>query len=121
MSPTKFKSSQVYLERILEHIEKVREYLQKTSREDFEKGGMAFDAICMQLSQMGENVNKLEKGSERIVEKFPDTVNWKQIKGLRNRIDHDYPWLETHKIWDIATNHLDDLEKGIKAILKKRY
>jgi uncharacterized protein with HEPN domain len=70
---------------------------------------------------LGENVIKLEKGSERITETFPDTVNWKSLKGLRNRIDHDYPWLENDKIWDVATQHLDDLETGVKEILNKRY
>ena len=121
MSAKKFKSSQVYLERMLEHIEKVQSYLGSTTWEKFENGGMEFDAICMQLSQLGENVNKLERGSERIVETLPNTVDWKQIKGLRNRIDHDYPWLENDKIWEAATKHLDGLKEGIKEILKKRY
>lgn len=105
----------------MEHIEKVQFYLKSTTWEKFERGGMEFDAICMQLSQLGENVNKLEKGSERIVETFPNVVDWKQIKGLRNRIDHDYPWLENDKIWEAATKHLDRLKEGIKEILKKRY
>ena len=121
MSAKKFKSSQIYLERMLDHIEKIRSYVISSSWEEFKKGDLYFDAICMQLSQLGENAIKLEKGSERITETFPDTVNWKSLKGLRNRIDHDYPWLENDKIWDVATQHLDELESGIKEILKKRY
>ena len=121
MSEKKFKSSQIYLERMLAHIEKIKSYVSSTTLNEFKKGGIHFDAICMQLSQLGENVASLEKAKERITETFSQTVNWKALKGLRNRIDHDYPWLESEKIWEIASSSLDELEEGIKEILKKRY
>ena len=75
----------------------------------------------MQLSQIGENVSKIEKSSDRIVETFPKTINWKALKGLRNRIDHDYTWLEADVIWEMLDDNISNLKDGVKEILKKRY
>lgn len=121
MSPKNYKSSQVYLERILVHIHKIKKYKNEISFELFNKRERDYDAICMQLSQVGENISKLEKSSERLIEKFPHLVNWKALKGLRNRIDHDYTWLEADKVWSLLEENLDELENGIKEILKKRF
>ncbi len=121
MSPKNYKSSQVYLERILVHIHKIKKYKNEISFELFNKRERDYDAICMQLSQVGENISKLEKSSERLIEKFPHLVNWKALKGLRNRIDHDYTWLEADKVWSLLEENLEELENGIKEILKKRF
>lgn len=106
---------------MIKHISKLKKYRERISFEDFKKQDEEYDAICMQLSQIGENVSKIEKSSDKIVEHFPNSVNWKALKGLRNRIDHDYTWLEAGKIWAMLDSDLDDLERGTKEILSKRY
>ena len=116
-----YKTAQVYLERMLEHIKKVRKYKADLTFDKFKEQEQEYDAICMQLSQLGENVSKIEQSADKIIEIFPDFVNWKSLKGLRNRIDHDYTWLESEKIWSMLEENLDDLEFGVKRILKKRY
>ncbi|OFZ45974.1 MAG: hypothetical protein A2381_00245 [Bdellovibrionales bacterium RIFOXYB1_FULL_37_110] len=121
MSPKDYKTAQIYLERIIEHINKIRKYKKGLSLKKFKEQDQEYDAICMQLSQIGENVSKIEISMDKIIEKFPSAVNWKALKGLRNKIDHDYTWLETDKIWVMLENDFDDLESGVKNILKKRY
>lgn len=121
MSGKSYKSSQLYLERILEHIQKIQKYKLNLSFETFKKRDQDYDAICMQLSQIGENVAKIERASDRIIESFPSTINWKSLKGLRNRIDHDYTWLEVERVWEVLEDNLTNLESGAKYILRKRY
>ena len=121
MSQKNYKTAQVYLERMLEHIVKIKTYKKKLSFKKFKDQEQDFDAICMQLSQIGENVSKIEKSTDRIIDTFPKAVNWKALKGLRNRIDHDYTWLEAEKIWEMLEENLDELELGVKSILKKRF
>jgi uncharacterized protein with HEPN domain len=75
----------------------------------------------MQLSQLGENVAKVESSPDRILETFPTAIKWKALKGLRNRIDHDYTWLESERVWEMLEDEMADLKDGIKLILKKRY
>ncbi len=121
MSPKDYKSAQIYLERIISHIEKIRKYKKGLSLKKFKEQNLEYDAICMQLSQIGESVSKIEKSTDRIIEHFPNTINWKALKGLRNRIDHDYAWLEAEKIWAMLENDIEQLESGVKNILAKRY
>ncbi len=120
-SKKEYKSAQIYLERMLEHIEKIEKYKEGLTFEIFSAQEQDYDAICMQLSQLGENVSKIEKSPDRILETFPSVVKWKTLKGLRNRIDHDYTWLESERVWDILEKDIDDLKEGLKSILAKRY
>ena len=121
MSQKKYKSSQIYLERMLEHIEKIEVYMTDLKFDKFNEQGLEYDAICMQLSQLGENVSKIEKCEDRIIDKYPMAVNWRSLKGLRNRIDHDYTWLETEIVWKMLDENIDELREGIVNILNKRY
>lgn len=121
MSKKDYKTSEIYLKRMLEHIDKIKIYKTDLSYETFKRQEQDYDAICMQLSQLGENVTKIEKGSDRIIDSFPNDVKWKTLKGLRNRIDHDYTWLEVDQLWDMLQNNIDELESGVKNILHKRY
>ncbi len=121
MSKKSYKSAEVYLNRMLEHIKKIELYKKDLSYETFKRQEQDYDAICMQLSQLGENVSKIEKSPDRIIESFPKAVNWKALKGLRNRIDHDYTWLEVDAIWEMLNNNISDLRVGIQEILKKMY
>lgn len=116
-----YKSAQVYLERMLDHVERVEKYKEGLSFDKFSKQERDYDAICMQLSQIGENVSKIEKSPDRVLENFPKAIKWKALKGLRNRIDHDYTWLESERIWEMLEDDIDDLKLGIQLILKKRY
>ena len=121
MSARNYKTAQIYLERIIEHVNKINKYMKGLSFKKFNEQNQDYDAICMQLSQIGENVSKIENSADRIIEKFPNAINWKSLKGLRNRIDHDYTWLESKKIWAMLKDDIDDLKTGTKSILKKRY
>lgn len=121
MSKKNYKTAEVYLKRMLEHIEKIELYKKDLTYEIFKKQEQDYDAICMQLSQLGENVSKIEKSSDRIIETFPRAINWKALKGLRNRIDHDYTWLEVDAVWEMLDKNISELKSGVKEILKKRY
>jgi len=106
---------------MLEHIVKIEAYKKDLSYETFKLQEQDYDAICMQLSQIGENVAKIEKSSDRIIESFPKAINWKALKGLRNRIDHDYTWLEVDVIWEMLEKSIENLKDGVEEILMKRY
>lgn len=120
-SKKEYKSAKIYLERMLDHVEKVEKYKEGLTFEVFSKQEQDYDAICMQLSQLGENVAKVESSPDRILETFPAAIKWKALKGLRNRIDHDYTWLESEKVWEMLEDEMTNLKVGIKLILKKRY
>jgi uncharacterized protein with HEPN domain len=62
-------------------------------------------AIAQALTNFGETVGRLMTFFPKVVENNPD-VEWHQIKGLRNRITHDYYNLDFVLIYNIVKTEL---------------
>lgn len=115
------KSSELYLQRMIEACEKIQEYIKRTNKDDFMMQTEFYDAVCMQFSHLGEQVNSLQESRERIIQHFPDDIDWPGLKGLRNQIDHNYIAIDPEQIWNFANQEVADLEISLKRILKKRF
>lgn len=120
MSKT-YKGSELYLQRMIEACEKIQEYIKRTNKADFLTQKEFYDAVCMQFSHLGEQVNNLQSSSERIIQHFPDDIDWPSLKGLRNQIDHNYVSIEPEMIWVFANQEIPDLENSLRRILKRRF
>jgi uncharacterized protein with HEPN domain len=107
----------LYLERIVKQCNKINRYLKITNatKETFVKDELAFDATVPCLIQIGEAVNRLGKDIEV---KYPH-IKWHQIRGLRNRITHDYEGVGEQAIWFTLTKNVPDLKRDIEEILLK--
>lgn len=46
-------------------------------------------------------------------------LEWNMIKGLRNRIVHDYEGISLKSIWYVIENDLIELKENIQNILDK--
>jgi len=72
----------------------------------------SFDAICMNFIVIGEM-------ADRISDQFKtnhNTIDWKNIKGLRNIIAHDYFGVDAEEIWGIIKTNIPPLIKSIRKI-----
>jgi len=58
---------------------------------------MMVEACVFNLSQIGELVNKLDKEYVLKCNEIP----WFKMRGLRNRIVHDYEGVNLNLIWEI--------------------
>ena len=47
-----------------------------------------------------------------------DSIPWKQIYGLRNRIIHGYDGIDLTIVWDTVKEDLPILEKEIKSLVE---
>lgn len=121
MSKKKYKSSQIYLENIVEHCRKIREYTAGVTYETMEKRDLEFDAIVQRLQALGENMVKIENGHDKIIQHFPDVIDWSGFKRLRDVISHNYEGLVERQILDYANNEINKVESGVLQILKQRY
>lgn len=121
MSKKKCKSSQIYLEKIVEHCRKIREYSAGITVEELQDRDMEFDAIVMRFQAIGENVAKIENGNDNIMNNFPDAIDWNGLRRLRDVISHDYEGLVEKQIFDFAQNKISAVESGALQILKQRY
>ena len=48
-----------------------------------------------------------------------NNIEWNMIKGLRNRIVHDYEGISLKSIWYVVSNDIIELKENIETILEK--
>jgi len=91
-------------------------YVQDTDYKSFEDNKMMVEACVFNLSQIGELVNKL---SAEFINMHAD-IPWNKIRGLRNRIIHDYEGINLKLIWEIITADLDKLKKQLIGLIAEK-
>ena len=101
--------------KMINYIDKSLKYTKDYSFQDFCNDEKTQDATIFNISQIGELTRKL---SEEFI-KNNSTIEWKMIKGLRNRIVHDYDGINLENIWYIITNDLNILKKQLSEIKDK--
>ena len=96
------KNDAYYLNKIIVNLRFVLEHSDGVSKEDFERNEILVDSVMFRLIQISENSDKL---SSEIKQKHAD-IPWKAIKGLRNRIVHEYGHVDFGIIFDTVANDL---------------
>ena len=74
---------------------------------------MLAEACVFNLSQIGELVRYLDRD---FIEQHSD-VPWAQMRGLRNRIIHDYEGVNLMLVWEIIKYDIPTLIVKLKEIL----
>jgi len=113
------KNDLLYLLNILEYIEKIWKYTEKTknAEELFELNEqMNLNASLTLLANIGENVSKT---TDKLKNEYPN-VEWQKIKNFRNRIIHDYVGIDLAIVYEIITNDLKVLKAEIVKIIKEK-
>ena len=100
------------LEDIIESIKKIKIYTSGLSLDDFLKDDKTIDAVIRNFEIIGEASNRIP---DEIRDKF-QLVNWHRIKGFRNRIVHDYMWIDYEIVWEIIEKDLEELKNKIQEI-----
>ena len=108
------RDSDIYLEDILEAIERIQGYVQDVTREDFETDGMRIDAVIRNLEVIGEAVKQVP---DSVREKYPN-VAWRKIAGLRDILIHKYFDVNLEVVWSVVQSNIPILKIEIQQILK---
>ena len=74
---------------------------------------MMLEACVFNLSQIGELVNKLE---EEYILDNPE-IPWFKIRGLRNRLVHDYEGVSLILVWEIIASDLKKLKTQLERLI----
>ena len=108
------KDNNYYLKKILIDIEFLLDQTKGLLLEDIKNNPLLIDSIMFRLIQISENGNKLD---ESFKEKFSE-IPWKFIKGIRNRIVHDYGDVDMSIIYNTLSISIPKLYIEISNILK---
>lgn len=98
---------------ILEAIERIYSYTEGMNYQLFLADNKTIDAVIRNFEIIGEAASKLS-------EEFKDAnqqINWHRIKGMRNRMVHDYRNVNISIIWETIEMDLTELKEKIKLTL----
>lgn len=104
-----------YLNDIIDAIKKVQKFTKGLSYSDFYKNEMLIDAVIRNLEVIGEATRSIPSEFRK---RFPD-IPWARMSALRNILIHEYFGVDTEIIWDIVSNKIPELKKGISTVLSK--
>ena len=81
-------------------------------------GVAILDSICMQFIAIGESLKGLDKVTKgKLLSTYPE-IDWKNVKGLRDIIDHHYLEVDADQIWWIIENELQPLKMAICEMIE---
>ncbi len=102
------------VKKIIAYSEKILSYCSTLSEDTFLADDMLAEACVFNIIQIGEATRQL---SDDFMAKYAN-IPWSRIRGLRNRIVHDYDGIDHPLIWDIICNELLDLIQQLNDIVE---
>jgi uncharacterized protein with HEPN domain len=116
MAKAASKSQDAYLHDMLEAARLIQSYVAGVSFEDFWQNNEKRDAVALRVSVLGESAHKIDKTTETALPSVP----FKSIRGMRNRIAHDYGAVDFRIVWAVTQQEIEPLIAALEAHFRKR-
>ena len=107
------KDNNYYINKIVLDLDFIIIHSKDVSYDEFCINEILVDSRMFRLIQISEN-------SEKLTEKFKEAHNniqWRAMKGLRNRIVHEYGAVDLTIIYDTLVKDIPKLKESILSIL----
>ena len=108
------KDDKYYIQKMLNDIQFLTEHTRGKTYAEVEADAVLVDSIMFRLIQIAENSDKVSpsfKAEHR-------DISWRELKGLRNRIVHDYGIVDLTIIYDTVVNGIPEMKKQLTELLK---
>ena len=109
------KDQLVYIEHILEAIEKIENSLRKITKEEFKDNLDKQDATIRRLEIIGEATKNLTK---EFMNQHMD-IPWSEIIKTRDKLIHHYFGIDLDLVFEITKEEIPTLKKQLTKIIKK--
>lgn len=94
---------------------KIKRYTENLDFDSFMSDEKTIDAVVRNFEIIGEAANRIDPN-------FRDSnpeIEWKRIRGFRNRIVHDYFGIDYEIVWTIIESYLDELIDWLDTIIDR--
>ncbi len=103
----------------LRHINDECLFILSVSKEDLSKDDLVNNetlkrAIVRSLEIIGEATKKIP---EEFKKKW-DSINWKNMAGMRDRLIHDYMGINYSIVWDVIINKIPELSQQVIDVIE---
>ena len=106
------KTDQYYIKKIVTDLAFIIEHTSGLSKAELEANEVLIDSVMFRLIQVSENSDKLTDGFKKQYSVIP----WRAMKGLRNRIVHEYGNVDLGVVYDTVRNDIPDLLFELEGI-----
>jgi uncharacterized protein with HEPN domain len=108
------EKDKIVLKKIIGYINDIAGYVSKLDFNSFITDKKTLFACAFIISQIGELAGELSDDIKNI---NPD-VPWKSMRGMRNRIVHDYDNVDFAVLWGTIKTSLPELKKQLSKIIE---
>lgn len=110
------KTPDVYLHHILDAIGRIQRYMTGAEKEAFlADDSMVAAAVVREFEIIGEAMTQIADAYKKQYESVP----WREIADMRNRLIHGYFSVDYEIVWKTATEDLSVLKHQIEDLLKE--
>jgi len=102
------------IDSLLSHIELIERDVKTVDTSELTESSLFIRATAFSISQIGEQMVKME---ELLKDKYPN-LPWKNARGLRNYIVHDYDSVDIDQLLFTVKNDLPVLKYAFQQIKK---
>lgn len=106
------KNDLYFLEKIKQDLQFVVDNTSGLSQTEFNDNQLLIDSVMFRIIQIAENTSKLSDGFKR---KYSD-VPWVAIKGMRNKIVHNYGAVNLIIVYDTVINGIPSMLQSLKNL-----
>jgi uncharacterized protein with HEPN domain len=99
---------------MLQSAQKIKRYTKGLDFDLFLSDDKTSDAVIRNFEIIGEAANRIDPDFRN---KNPD-IEWRRIRGFRNRIVHDYFGIDYEIVWTIIESYLDELIDVLDSIIE---
>ena len=101
------------LDDMLQSAQKIKRYTINLDYNSFLLDDKTIDAVVRNFEIIGEAANRIDPDFK---DKNPE-IEWKRIRGFRNRIVHNYFGIDYEIVWSIVETYLDELVDWLDTLI----
>ncbi|MBN2423661.1 MAG: DUF86 domain-containing protein [Calditrichaceae bacterium] len=101
------------LDDMFQAAQKIKRYTKDLDFDSFLNDEKTMDAVVRNFEIIGEAANRIDQDFK---DKNPE-IEWKRIRGFRNRIVYDYFGVDYEIVWEIVETYIDELIDWLDTII----
>jgi len=102
-----------YIHDILDCIERIQRYTKGLDARAFHEDEILQDAVVRRIEIIGEAAGRLP---DELKARYPH-IPWQDIRGMRNKLIHEYGHVDPDLVWAAVRQDLPTLEAAFRQML----
>jgi uncharacterized protein with HEPN domain len=107
------EKARIALVKMARYAREIQSYVAAMNYDAFLSDSKTINACAFLIGQIGELINVVDAETQN---NYP-SIPWRNIKGMRNRIIHEYEKVDYAVLWGTVTESMPELEAVIQKVL----